>query len=488
MITLRLEASVIPDFVQRCLHWCLVGLFILLSSTIFFVAVIVLVNWDDEELTSLSKELLQPDTKYSIPAQENSFFIFRGLDALPSENAWQTGLLQSESEEKAFLADPVVAQQSRNHAVIYPADVSNHVAIDYCNPSEVACVTFLLQHRAGLETRMQSQSVLEKRYEQMLDLGKYEDSAMSSIYPEPHKLALLQDAIHLHLIRTVFEFADGNPEQGMLRLQRNDKLLRQILANSSQILSKANALAALTEQISLISDLCDHFPELVQNYPEQLFSLAKPLSDNEKSMLRTFKGQAYSSLLSFYYQPDMSLPDKVLPFLGWEMMKITAQKATYQPQATTNAMAQYWSAKIALSRKTAPEFAAWRKAHLPKKTEEMAFSGMGYLYNPTGKAWINLNTSDQYERLMERVIDTDTLLRLLGLKLHILHEHVSDAEMLSYVMHAEIAYRNPVDNSAMVWNPMRRRLEFTAFEKNTASPGSKIFSLRLRPDVSNSQF
>jgi hypothetical protein len=468
---------------KSIMKWALRAVAAVFLSFIAILVITVLINLYDEplkpEVTALMRE---PD--YVVRDDQNGYFLLRAIDADASLDAYETGLNIVNREEALFRENP--ARSNYNvPALQYKKIADFDWNLHRCDQTLENCAHADLKNRNQLMQLLAKNAILLKRYELMQKLGEFEE------HPIPAPAAMLPaygplvKASNMITTQAEFEIADGKLDEGIHRLQKNDRFLRLLLQKSSTLISRMIAVAMMRQQVRTVSDLVEMYPQLAKQYGESLSALVRPLTTDEQAFSSVFSNEArFLSFFQYLNVDDIAPADADLVELP-RIFTYRINRFFFNRNATLNLMGESRLELIKAANQKASRYDELRQQIADKEEVLIQHPNLPYvhyLYNPLGKILFTVgSTSDIYFSYLERSADLDGYLRLAGLQIDIRRKNLQESEIETYIASAPEPFRSPYDGKPMTWDAKAKQLQFIGRHKATSNPGGgNVFIVSMR--------
>lgn len=452
-------------------------------ATVLIVALLIslflVINWKDEALSEQAQAMSQ-EKPVQVADAQNGFYILKTMDAPADTDVFKAGLEKVSVERALYLKNRGTYQAPVQNAAI-PKVVKFSWDQKNCQRT-TNCVQDTLAHRSEVSEQMKSNQLLLQRYEMMQKTGDFEERLLPTFTAELPLYGLLLKAMEMQTAQAVFYIADGKLDAGLQALENNNRYARSVLKNSYSLVSKMVALTGLRKQVRAVSELATLYPVLNSQYAARMMQLVSPMSDAERSLSAAF---SYEALLGMRFNEDLRNSKESAEVVDaedvpWPVYPLL--KYSYQSNATNNLLAQYWGILINTAKQQSPDIPAMEKQLAELEGQRLGtgiFSFHHYAYNPAGKILVQIGIPSYYSQYLERSVDAEGYMRLVALQLDILEKKIPLADIPGYVANAGKAYRNPYDDTAMIWDASKRQLQFVGHEKATSNPDGGKMSVIL---------
>ena len=448
---------------------------VLLLGVVWVFACIV-INRRDEPL---SPQALALAAKTALPpADANGYYVLFALSADDNADVMATGREAVQKLARLASENPNATDLSRQtdfkHAPHFTWQVHRCTASEHCAKADVG-------RRAALTEARSHSAALLQRYALLQQMPNFEEPAIyAPAAPIPGYTELIA-AHDMSLVEAAFDIADGRLANGIAILQKNDAYVRQLMRQSSTLISRMVAVAMMRRQARAVSELSDLYPALSADHGDQMAALVRPLSSAEQSFRPVFRHEAqYGVTAVRALDFESGRQDTALAHLPrhWsERVSAGFFDLFYQRNATANLLVRTWSPLLEDADKPATDYTAIRSRAVQRcasfDTVALLLQPNG-LINPTGKLLVALSSiQPAMVDYMERSADADGYLRLVGLKIDAQRKHIPLASMQDFVNASAASYRSPYDGTPMLWSSEKRQLQFIGRQKATSNSEPK---------------
>lgn len=448
-------------------------------------ATLAVANWSDDPLSPEAQNLLAVPAA-TVPDASNAYFVLLGMSAPKEQDALEAGMKYQAVLEKEFKEKP-----QRNAFSDMPSMPDDLAAWNKlrCPLQGTDCVDFYLRNKDGLQGALKDNDVLFRRYNQALQMPGLEERILLSVAAPFPKYALFNRAAELRLIADVYTIDGGNVAGGVASLTRKIAADRKLLAASRSLIFKMVSTGVLRRDYEVLSEIIEHWPQVLESNRDDLAGVLKPLDANESDMRKALGTEnLFSANMMMHLAQTVEAMGSVVttgaagsPSNRGEQLMV---KCCYLPQASLNMMAPVWTLRAEGGVGDLSKIDE-RKQKLADAQLALAESVRGpfnKVRNPLGKILLGLNDAD-YFAYIERVYDLDGYIRLVALQAAIKRDKVGADKVAAYVAQAAPELRNPYNGKPMLWDAVNSTLVYEGRQDATANPpaAKKKHSIKIKP-------
>ncbi|MDR0769937.1 MAG: hypothetical protein LBE75_01865 [Burkholderiales bacterium] len=442
-------------------------------------ALLVLINWRDEELSDEARALLE--TKPSeVPDNENIFVAMVGFYAPEESDIFEAGRKRIEGIEKE---DPtgmgaplrwLKEQEGKEELRWQRAEPS----FDCWYKRGTAFLGCIYSQKELLEKTLTANGALIQRYRLLQELPYYAAPPNCNPFFIP-SYGLLSEIRGTLVAQAVLEIEAGNAGEGLMFFNQGSTFLRRNLEGKSCLLDSAIAAAQMMKEVYQISFLLSSSSADIEKHASEWRGLLTPLSPEQVSMRPAIEGEIrfmYNALPALKkwvsYQEATEQTFRICWGWGkwgeWEecsawqwWLEQNASNLFFHPNATFNYGVPFFKARLKLAELPWRDYIEQRDETLASLAER-SNPRMDWIYNPLGK------NQSRYHHLWDeyvgRLHDLDTYLRLVRLQLELRLTKLPSEEIPAFIAQLDEAYCAPCSDFS--WDAGTRMLSFQPYVEN----------------------
>lgn len=461
----------------------LMWLTLLVTGLIIVIYLLLLgVNWYDQPPSEASSRLMNLSaSRPSVADQDNAYVYLMGFSVEPAQDprAWGLQRIASAQEQlkkspNAFPAIEDLPGKDHDFKAQRPSELQ--ALIDTCKEVDAKCLKTLENGEKTIAAWLASEAWLLERYRTLLAHPAYQETLPFDMRtPIPPYLAV-HEGQKLLLVQA-WQLAGQGDTAGVKKLLTEDvQFWRQSLGASDTVLAKMIAARALQRHFTWSNIVLRRLPPAVmrQGVPEQWMT---PLSESERSMLRSFAGesQAFTSMINQIGKGSIVLDTSEA---NWTLNNNLAPilEPLLQRQDTRNKYAEQLTASDAALQVPYEKYpAAVERARVmeDKERDESVFIFfIKRVYNPVGNILLSTGRLDANTYAV-RVSDLEGLRRLTLVTTE-LRSQGATSEQLAQKL-TEATARNPYTKEPFVWDDSAKSVVFTGLEKSARGRHALVY-------------
>ncbi len=471
---------------KRALRWLvwIFGGFLVAGIALFLIS--ILINLTDVPLNTEAQALMVAP-KYVADPNQNAYFVLWAMDADEGLDALKIGREVDESYQQLYQENPSRNKYEQKDG--YKKGPKSSWDMRRCDQTVQNCIEADLRNRVQLDATLSQNILLLRRYELIQQLPQFEEHPIPALaLPFPGYVPLAQ-ASNMALTKAVFDIADGRLKNGVDQITKNDQSLRRLLQKTSTLISRMVVLAMLRRQARTISELTELYPSLVEQYGDQLSYLARPLGVDEQSFSAVYANEAR---LQINLWKNIGVSEAFGSYWSTNDEATTSDRMLgkifsllYQPNGTTNLFAAWWLPLLQKDNQPASGYANLRERVIKNTAQLNEHSSLPFLHflsNPIGKMAFMISANpDTYLSYMERSVDVDGYLRLVGLQIDLRRKKLPESAIRNYAIQAGPLFRRPYYGKPMTWVADKKQLQFIGRQAAAGNVDEKnIFIVQLR--------
>jgi hypothetical protein len=421
----------------RALKW--IGVLLLLAIGLP-ILLLLAINFRDEQLTPQTKAFLEGE-RAPVPDEQNGFYYLLGFNAPLADDphkAGKTWFAALNATQEKILAGAQVPWPAQPEGLPKIATMA-----ELCSPERDSC-NRSLKEKAESRRAVEENSAIVRRYHALHGYPAYYDATEARVftYPLP-AFATANNAQRLYFLDLAQRLDKGEVEPVLGALGEDIALARRMLAGSRSTIHKMVGNAFLLRATLFTSDVLTHYRAAIGPRASVLAEALRPLTLEERALMPAVRGDirmaASATEPSRWRGEDIGLP-----------VNSVLLKPFYQHRSSMNLLyrlVQPWEqVDNATARDVYPTLTR-------VDTEQPKFSLSNAAYNPVGKL-ITFIYAPQPTMYFERLLDTDTLVRLVALQAELVAAG-GEATPALLAKHA-----NPYTGKPFDWDAEKRRLSF----------------------------
>lgn len=429
---------------------------------------IVIKNFIDEPLRPEVRRAMEwqlPPAAYD----DNAYLILLGMNEPAEHDAMDTGKRVLENEllqYKSYL---------KNHTASSPPVPSGTFSMkeslcDYQRQKN--CVEYYLAQDSNVRQQLiEKNQFLLDRYRAMQKSRNYVESIPPYIHALLPSFSNVMNAAKLEHVLVISEITQHQYDLAVQRLVENALFSRKLLRNSDTLISHIIALAMIKNDMYIVSELLQKYPQLVQ-YSEQFAEILAPISTKEYSIAKTFEWERKHSLNSMVLlrhdlannleKEKKGYMNRVISFL-------------YNENATMNLAYDLYGERIKVATAEAYQLDdAVDKAEVGKrKLYGSSIAELIYLNNSAGKIFLRVAEPD-FTVYVERQHDMEGYVRLVALQYKIIAESIKAENIPDFLKKSGREYANPYTLEPMQWDSEKLELSFEGHQADKRDSSVRV--------------
>lgn len=417
----------------------------LFSLILLFVSTVFIINTPlfDEELEPELKKILQ--TPKEIAPQTNAYLALMGLPAADDKAIIEVGQQLTARylhNRDSLHKDELSEQDTKEILGGKNLDSSWRNQYTACKArQETNCLSKMQAQIQAQPMTSARYTIMLQRYQQLLEMRQFQE-LQSATYASPipqYGLPLSLAKIHLAQLAL-----DSDPLIFLTAVQKDMAFWRRVLSQSSTLIGKMIATAAIWSDLRYLSDYLQN-RKLSAEHLALVQQLLAPLNQQELSVEQAMAGEL-RGFASEYKNAQQA---------WWNYIG-------FQVNATLNSKYRTISrTEFALSKLPAAQFAKSMSDDIYNLPSQLSWSPAS-LYNYTGKLLLQLANPAVIDYIA-RVHDLNGMLSLVRLQLALTEVPRDEVEALVKAS----AIKNPYTNQPMHWDKSKATLQFTCLSKQT---------------------
>lgn len=415
----------------------LFSLILLFVSTVFFINTPLF----DEELEPELKKILQPVKE--IAPQTNAYIALMGLPAADEKAIIEVGQQLTarylHNRDKLH-QDELSAQDTQEILGGQDLDSSWRNQYTACKArQETNCLNKIQAQILAKPMTNTRYAVMLQRYQQILEMQQFQELQSATFASPIPQYVLPMSLAKIHLAQLALE---SDPLIFLTAMQKDMAFWRLVLSQSTTLISKMIATAAIWNDLGYLSDYLQN-RKLSAEHLALAQQLLTPLNQQELSVEPAMAGE-FRGFASEYKQARQA---------WWNNIG-------FQVNATLNSKYRTISrTEFALSKLPAAQFAKSMSDDIYNLPSQLTWSPAS-LYNYTGKLLLQLGTPTVIDYIA-RIHDLNGMLSLVRLQLALTEVPRDEVEALV----KSSAIKNPYTNQPMQWDKSKATLQFTCLSK-----------------------
>jgi hypothetical protein len=477
---------------------------VLIACVLAAVAIPLVRNSLDEELSADASWLLAAPQSSPVPPEDNGFVAMAGFEAPPGQSIVASGTASIETlnrESDALLKNP--GKWDAPPEVVNPDRLQFKGVNPFCmadgHPTAMLSWPSLAHHEVEVVTLLRENQELYRRYIQVQGMHGYFTFARD--WSTLHDRFIPRDVRCLFLANAALRLESGNHKQqssALADLRSDISHWRTVVTGTATYTTVVLAMYMLEgDEELLIHEVNDPRLNLVAHFPE-LDALTAPFDLQDwklgKAVTAQYRTEAFI-VLHMADEVNSSQSETVGKFTGflggWPQMLLAAfENHFFRPNATENLLARQWRLTEAMADSEPAQFNAGRdkfdrfnSKYVYNPKDSVKFlpgrieTRMDYFrYNPVGRFVVSLSTIN-YADTEQSAYDIAALQRLAHLMYEIHRQGVVDADIPRFLASHPALATHPLDGQAFLWNPATREIAIQAL-----SPRSKDHRFKFTLD------
>ena len=354
--------------VFKAAGWTVLGL-AALCVVLYLIAVAI--NWRDHEPSATAVRFASLYRNRPVVADDDNAYVYlMGFGVSPDESPHDLGLKRiawmhgPDQGVRLDLADDPLGERP-DYRSERPQAISSYLKA--CGTGGSACAAAFDAATDGFEQWVTTEKWLPERYRSLIDHAGWREEVPSGLVSPVPSYGLVMEGQKLLLLDAKVLARKGDHAGVRDLLARDLRFWRRVFESSDTLLTKMIAKAAIDRHFSLGNLVLRSLPSdrVVDAIPEEWRA---PISDSERSLLRCMVGEwTYMSAVLRTVADDFAAANE-------DSVLTSAQNRLaepfFQPQATINAQAEYYSRLVALLNVPLDRYeaAVGRTAELAKQT------------------------------------------------------------------------------------------------------------------------
>jgi hypothetical protein len=432
----------------------------------------------DEPLNPEAKKLIEQP--FVVPPEKNMYFSIWGLPSSPEKDAATVGRSIVDSFHKEFAQKGPSATFSPDpHYGENSLQVPSLTMLTCPGPAANKCMDLWLRNRKLIEEEIEKQALFLSRYRALREYDAYEDMVLSTpSAPIPR----WQTVIHLSRLtnaQIAFDMVKAEKRSAaLLALEKEMALWRLISRDSSTLIARMIASAALQQKYELLSQLLAAHPEIVRTHEDQITRLTAPLSREFADMRRVFEGEFRLSALLF-----LGLPHDTYSVAGDQGSAMgpwtePVLALLYKRNETVNKHYRFFSELGAASTGDSSDIWGRTTSIAQRYGDFNPANPADYVHNPMGRI-LTAIVVPNYGDYIYRDHDLIATSRVVELQRRIILEKIPPGKIVAFLDASDRAMDDPYTKAPMRFDPAKGTLSFQSPRK--LDPGQVAFFAQVAP-------